>query len=101
VPHAASGEGDRRGGVRQLGVGWQVVDGCRLTPDGAPIEIVLAHRALGLAIMELEPRWTPWVEQRLRARLAAAGFADRFPGHLPIIHRRLRRELLAELCPWS
>ena len=74
-----------------------MIDGCRLASDGPPVEIVLVHRELGLAIMELEPRWTPGAEQLLQERLTAAGFSDRFPGHLPIIHRRLRREVLGEL----
>ncbi|WP_439576353.1 hypothetical protein [Elioraea sp.] len=82
---------------RHLGGGWRVIDGCRLVAGGTPFEIVLAHRELGLALMELEPRWTPGAEQLLQQRLAAAGFARRFPGHIPIIHRRLRREDLPEL----
>jgi hypothetical protein len=90
-------DGERRMRGRHLGGGWRVIDGCRLTPDGPPVEIVLAHPELGLAIMELEPRWTQGAEQLLQERLKATGFAARFPGHLPIIHRRLRREVLAEL----
>jgi hypothetical protein len=96
-PEAVTDDGERRMRGHHLGDGWRVIDGCRLSPDGPPVEIMLAHRKLGLAIMELEPRWTPGAEQLVRDRLKASGFADRFPGHLPIIHRRLRREVVTEL----
>ncbi|PWS36175.1 hypothetical protein DFH01_13305 [Falsiroseomonas bella] len=92
--------------VERLGSGWRLLTNCPL--GGIRIHIVLIRPATGIALLEVEPTWHPEALAAFRARLEAAGFPERFPGHLPVIHRRLRpvdlpalEEILAEAFAWQ
>jgi hypothetical protein len=78
----------------ELEHGWEVLAGGSIV---GPSDIVLAHPAIGVALLQVDPHWTPDAVSRLRALLDRHGFPLRFPGHLPVIHRRLRPEHLPEL----
>ncbi|MGK7863856.1 hypothetical protein [Falsiroseomonas sp. E2-1-a4] len=71
-------------------LGWKV-----LQEDPAPsapvqTDLVLAHPAYGVALLDLEPRPAAAAPvQRLRARLRAIGFRRFCPGGLPVIHLTL------------
>src|SRR5690349_13027029 len=49
----------------------------------------LAHPATGVALIDIAPDATPNAEARLRRTLAAAHFADDYPGVLPVWHGRM------------
>lgn len=76
---------------------WTLLDGALIGEGPAAGNLVLAHPSLGLAIFQLDPLWSADAVERLEQKLAAAGFRERFPGRLPVIHRRLRREDVPEL----
>jgi hypothetical protein len=63
----------------------------------AQVDVVLLHPGLGVALLELPPHWTADAPGRLLRRLELARFAAIFPGHLPVAHRQVRRQDLAEL----
>jgi hypothetical protein len=74
----------------------------------AAIDIVLIQPTAGVALLEIEPRWTPDALEGLRARLQQSGFLAAYPGHLPMIHRRLEPahvgqlgEILSEAFIWQ
>lgn len=69
--------------------GWRLLTNCRL--GGNTIQIVLIRPAAGVALIEIEPVWTPDALDLFGALLAEADFSRRFPGHLPVIHRRMRQ----------
>lgn len=76
--------------------GWQLLgDGARL--GLGPADIVLANEAVGVALLQVEPHWNRAAVEALRVRLDTTGFTRRFPGHLPVIHRRISPDLLPEL----
>jgi hypothetical protein len=86
-----------------LDLGWEALRQERLGVSDQPVEagLILAHRSFGLALLDLahgeaEHPTTDRVAE-IRARLEAAGFQDRFPGWLPIIHRTLSLEDLWRL----
>ena len=93
----ASPVGAPEGVAASLDRGWSLVEDCRLGLGSGPPDIVLLHPGIGVALLEMEPRWTPDAETAFRQRLDAIGFAQDFPGHLPVIHRRLRPIDLPEL----
>ena len=91
--------------VKRLGNGWRLLRHCQL--GVVPLEFVLICPGAGVALLEVEPVWTPQAPDHFRARLAEVDFASRFPGHLPVIHRRLHvgdlpalQMLLAEAFVW-
>jgi hypothetical protein len=80
--------------------GWVLLPKAAIgEPGERPVvfEIVLLHARHGVALLEAPPHWTPDAPQRLRRRLERAQFAAIFPGHLPIVHAPLRRDMLPEL----
>jgi hypothetical protein len=86
--------GAGRGATPGLEHGWEVLAGGGIV---GPSDIVLAHPAIGVALLQIEPHWTADAVPRLHVLLARHRFPQRFPGHLPVIHRRLRPEHLPEL----
>ena len=89
----------------RLGNGWRLLVNPWL--GGTPVQFALICPAGGVALLEIEPVWTPEAPALFRAHLAEAGFEHHFPGHLPVIHRRLRagelrqmEMLLAEAFVW-
>jgi hypothetical protein len=86
--------------------GWVLL---RHVPLGeAVLDIVLIQPTAGVALLEIEPRWTPDALDALRARLQESGFLAAYPGHLPMIHRRLEPthvdqlgEILSEAFIWQ
>ncbi|MCC7282391.1 MAG: hypothetical protein IT556_08410, partial [Acetobacteraceae bacterium] len=92
---ASAPEAHEGGSGGRLDKGWKLLGagGIALGPS----DIVLAHPNVGVALLQIEPCWTPDAVQRLRDLLEDSGFSARFPGQLPVIHRRFRSELLPEL----
>jgi hypothetical protein len=91
--------------AERLGNGWRLLANC---PVGESfIGIVLIRPRTGVALLEIDPHWTPGAEALFRRRLDEAGFTRRFAGNLPVIHRRLRPQdvpaleiILAEAFVW-
>lgn len=75
-------------GAERLDNGWRLLSNCRV--GGCVIHITLIRPATGVALIELEPLWTAQALDLFSDLLAAADFPQRFPGHLPVIHRRMR-----------
>ncbi|MBU8540429.1 hypothetical protein [Falsiroseomonas tokyonensis] len=63
----------------------------------AEAELILAHPALGLALLDLSAGAGPDPVALLRARLTGIGFGAAFPGVLPIVHRVLSEQDLWRL----
>lgn len=87
--------------------GWTLLHDC-LIAAGIRVDVVAMQAETGIAILEIEPRWTEGAERLLRATLAEAGFGMLFPGRLPVVHRRLQPihlplipELMAETFVWQ
>lgn len=78
-----------------LKCGWILLSNCSLGQLRIPI--VLLRPDGGVALFELPPAWTEDLPARFRQGLARAGFTDAYPGHLPVIHRRLRPEDIPHL----
>lgn len=97
TPLASATPAQAVAGPARLEPGWIVLSDCRIDGGDGPPDIVLLHPAIGVALLEMEPRWTADAETRFRQRLDAIGFARHYPGHLPVIHRRLRPADLPEL----
>ncbi|RYI78843.1 MAG: hypothetical protein EON47_24435, partial [Acetobacteraceae bacterium] len=57
---------------------------------GEPIDLVLLHPRLGIALLQFAPRWTVDAPERLRHRLELARFGAIFHGHLPVVHRMIQ-----------
>ena len=76
-----------------------ITDGRIGTDDKNPtrIGIVLLHPRIGVALIEIAPRWTPGAVGRFCRRLDRAQFHSAHPGYLPIVHRQLRPDALQEL----
>ncbi|MBO1073439.1 SEL1-like repeat protein [Roseomonas marmotae] len=81
--------------AERLKSGWLHLSNARLGP--LPIPVALLHPRSGIALFELPPDWTPDLDQTFAQELAAQGFTARYPGHLPIVHRRLRQDDLPYL----
>ncbi len=79
------------------GRGWTLIEGAVIGNVPSPGNLVLLNPRFGLALFQLEAHWTENALAQLEQRLAASGFHEAFPGRLPIIHRRLRREVIPEL----
>lgn len=75
--------------------GWSILSNCQI--GTAHIDIVLIQPESGVVLLEIEPHWAPNAMAQLRQRLDAAGFAARYPGHLPIIHQPLRPQEVPKL----
>ena len=90
---------ERRAGGAGLSPGarWVVLEGAVICDTRSRGDLVLVHPEKGLALFQFEPRWTPDALAWLTRRLEETGFTSAFPGRLPAIHRRLRREHLPEL----
>ena len=90
---------ERRAGGAGLSPGarWVVLEGAVICDTRSRGDLVLVHPEKGLALFQFEPRWTPDALAWLTRRLEETGFTSTFPGRLPAIHRRLRREHLPEL----
>ena len=90
---------ERRAGRAGLSPGarWVVLEGAVICDTRSRGDLVLVHPEKGLALFQFEPRWTPDALAWLTRRLEETGFTSAFPGRLPAIHRRLRREHLPEL----
>ncbi len=78
-----------------LGPDWVLVAGARLGAD--PIDMVLLHPRLGVALLQVAPRWTIDAPGRLRQRLDQARFGAIFNGHLPVVHRMVTPRDLPDL----
>lgn len=78
-----------------LGPDWVLVAGARLAAD--PIDMVLLHPRLGVALLQVAPRWTIDAPGRLRQRLDQARFGAIFNGHLPVVHRMVTPRDLPDL----
>ncbi|WP_270937484.1 hypothetical protein, partial [Falsiroseomonas oryzae] len=87
-------------------------DGSRLVANyrlgDALIHILLIRKGVGVALLQVEPLWTPDAVQRFRALIDMRGFTSAYPGHLPVIHRSLRAEevprletILAQAFDWE
>gem|GEM_PF-1176207 len=76
--------------VEELRSGWRILLNCPL--GRTVIRLVLIRQGAGVALVEIEPVWTPDAEVLFRQKLTSAGFWSRWQGRLPIIHRRLRPE---------
>ena len=90
---------ERRAGRAGLSPGarWVVLEGAVICDTRSRGDLVLVHPEKGLALFQFEPRWTPDALAWLTRRLEETGFTSAFPGRLPAIHRRLRREHVPEL----
>ena len=90
---------ERRAGGAGLSPGarWVVLEGAVICDTRSRGDLVLVHPEKGLALFQFEPRWTPDALAWLTRRLEETGFTSAFPGRLPAIHRRLRREHVPEL----
>jgi hypothetical protein len=92
--------------VERLRSGWRLLADCPLGP--IRIHVVLIRPGGGVALLEVEPTWHPGALAAFQAILDQDGFAARFPGRLPVIHRRLRpvdlpaiEEILQEAFAWQ
>lgn len=74
--------------AERLGGGWRLLTNCRL--GTTVLKLILIRSQTGVALLEIDPAWTPDAVDLVRARLNEAGFASRFPGNLPLIHRQIR-----------
>ena len=81
--------------VEHLKGGWLLFSNSRIGTISVPI--VLARNNTGVALFELDPVWTADLVPRFRDYLRDSGFDAAFPGHLPVIHRRLRRDDIPHL----
>jgi hypothetical protein len=79
----------------RLGNGWRLLTNCDV--DGKSLPIVLIRSCFGVALLEIDPAWTPTAIDVFRTRLAEADFSNRFPGNLPLIHRQIRPSDVPEL----
>lgn len=85
--------------------GWLALGRCRLGGFGAaaaaqPVTLgchVLAHPAVGVALVDAQPLATRDAEARLRHSLYASSDWRRFPGVLPILHCRITASDLRHL----
>jgi hypothetical protein len=75
--------------------GWILLSNCWL--DSLRIPIVLIRPDGGVALFELPPGWTDDLLALFHRGLDRSGFSAAYPGHLPVIHRRLRREDIPHL----
>lgn len=73
--------------VERLANGWLLLRRSRLATEGC---LVLIQPGTGVGLLELEPSWTPGMVGRFHALLDSSDFGAVHPGHLPVIHRRLR-----------
>lgn len=92
VPERRSGSAAASAGPR-----WRLLEGAVIDDSPSRGDLLLVHPERGLALFQLDPRWTPDALARLSRRLESSGFSAAFPGRLPAIHRRLRREDIPEI----
>jgi len=74
--------------AERLSNGWRLLANCQL--GARRLQFVLIRPAAGVAVLEIDPVWTPNARDIFREHLAQEGFTSRFPGNLPVIHRRMR-----------
>jgi hypothetical protein len=70
--------------------GWILLSHCSVGELHIPI--VLLHPRTGVAFFQPSLEWTGELLPTFREQLAMAGFTSAYPGHLPLIHRRLRAD---------
>lgn len=81
--------------VKALRNGWRLFSFGRLA--GTPFRLILVQPQTGVALLELEPGWTPGAMTLFRRTLEEAGFFRLHPGFLPVIHRSVKETELAHL----
>lgn len=81
--------------VKALRNGWRLFSFGRLA--GTPFRLVLVQPHAGVALLELEPGWTPGAMALFRRTLEESGFFRLHPGFLPVIHRSVKAEDLPHL----
>jgi hypothetical protein len=74
--------------AERLPNGWRLLMNCQL--GARPVQYVLIRPEAGVALLEIDPVWTPNALDIFRQHLAQTGFTSGFPGNLPLIHRRMR-----------
>jgi len=74
--------------AERLPNGWRLLTNCQL--GAGLLQYVLIRPEAGVALLEIDPVWTPNARDIFREHLAQTGFTSRFPGNLPLIHRRMR-----------
>ncbi len=92
VPHRATDAGSA---VESLENGWHRLSDCRI--GDTVLQMVVIQPGLGVVLLEVEPHWTADAIAVFRLHLQQTGFAAAYPGHLPVIHRRLRPQDSADL----
>lgn len=95
VPEHGSTAGSGIFAAEKLGNGCRLLTNCRL--GTMTLQLVLIRSATGVALLEIHPVWTATALDLLQARLDEAGFASRFPGNLPRIHRQIHPRDLPKL----
>ena len=82
---------------------WRSLGRCRSGTAGPSAQAtgchVLAHPAIGVALVDIVPGAPPNAEARLRRALQTTGFRAGFPGVLPIWHGRISSGELPRLAP--
>jgi len=86
VPRPPAGTGAFVAG--RMPNGWRLLANCQI--GARTLQFVLIRPAAGVALLEIDPVWTPNAQEIFREHLAQADFTSRFPGNLPLIHRRMR-----------
>jgi len=91
--------------VTKLPNGWNLLINCQIKINH--FQYVVIQPAVGVVLLEIDPVWTTNARNIFQQHLADTGFSSRFPGHLPLIHRRMRPGdmamldmLLAEAFVW-
>ena len=80
--------------------GWICLQDCDLSgvPGHAvPLQFVLLHADLGVALLDIAPAATQGAESTLRRRLETARFEGIFPGYLPVVQLRIAADEVGEL----
>ncbi len=75
--------------------GWILLSNCTL--GNLQLSIVMIRPDGGVALFEVGERWTPGLVEMFHVELSRAGFSSAYPGHLPVLHRRLRKDDIAHL----
>ena len=93
IPDRVATDGARPAGsppdpaAERLANGWLLLRSSRLAAERC---MILIQPGIGVGLLELEPAWTADLVGQFRALLDSSDFGAMHPGHLPVIHRRLR-----------
>lgn len=74
--------------AKKLPNGWHLLINCQI--EISHFQYVVIQPAAGVVLLEIDPVWTANASTIFQQHLADTGFSSRFPGHLPLIHRRMR-----------